>query len=371
MKVRKKYFLIGFAILILIGVNVAIGFIFGYEMALKPWQFISEQILGMQWLNTLLGSLIKQVSGTYQPDTWQSIIQNAVQFFIYDLIKITILLLVLIFLISYIQSYFPPERTREILGRYHGIKANIIGALLGTVTPFCSCSSIPIFIGFTRAGLPSGVTFSFLISSPLVDLASLLLLVSFFGYPIAIAYVVVGLILAVVGGTLIEKTGLGDYVANFVKEGTTNTSNVVKLNKRERLNYAKEQMLGTYKKVFPYILMGILLGAIIHNVIPATFIAKVLGNNSWYGVILATLIGTPMYADIFGTLPVAEALYLKGAGLGSILAFMMSVTALSLPSLIMLKKVVKPKLLLAFIIIVVVGIILIGYGFNLLEYFWL
>lgn len=365
---KKRIYIILAIILLIIIVNILVGIFLGWEIAKIPWQFISDQIFGMKWLNNFIGNAIKSIVGTYQEGTWQYILSNAIKFFVYDFIKITILLCVLIFGISYIQSYFPPERTKKILGKYKGIKANIIGALLGTVTPFCSCSSIPIFIGFTRAGLSSGVTFSFLISSPLVDLASLMLLVSFFGWPIAIMYVVVGLILAVIGGTIIEKTKIGENIEEFVKNGSSIDIDIVELSTRERLIYAKEQVLATYKKVFPYIIVGILIGALIHNVLPEAFIEALLGSNSWYSVLLATVLGAPMYADIFGTLPVAEALFSKGAGLGSILSFMMSVTALSLPSLVMLRRVVKPKLLIAFISIVLIGIIIIGYLFNIFGY---
>lgn len=365
---RKIIYIVGVIVLIIILANVLVGILAGWDVASVPWQFFSDQILGMKWLNSLIGKAIVAISGEHQEGTWQYLLANSLQFFVYDLLKISILLCVLIFSISYIQSYFPPERTKKILGKYKGIKANIIGALLGTVTPFCSCSSIPIFIGFTRAGLSSGVTFSFLISSPLVDLASLLLLVSFFGWPIAIAYVIVGLVLAVIGGTLIEKTGLGNHIEEFVKEGSNVDIESPELSQKERLIYARDQVITTYKKVFLYILIGILIGALIHNLLPTEFIQMALGNDSWYGVIVATILGAPMYADIFGTLPVAEALFTKGAGLGSILAFMMSVTALSVPSLIMLRRVVKPKLLGAFILIVIVGIMIIGYLFNMFGY---
>lgn len=359
-------------ILIMVLTYVLVGIFAGWDTAKLPWDFISDQILGMKWLNELIGKIIKGISGVYEESAWQFKVQNAIQFFIYVFIKIGILLCVLIFAISYIQSYFPPERTKKILGKYHGIGANIIGALLGTVTPFCSCSSIPIFIGFTRAGLSSGVTFSFLISSPLVDLGSLMLLVGFFGWPIAIAYVLVGLILAVVGGTIIEKTGLGKNVEAFVLSGASVAdAESYEMSQKERLKYAFEQMWDTYKKVFIYIVIGVGIGCIIHNVIPESWIEMVLGSDSWYSPLVATVLGTPIYADIFGTLPIAEALYGKGAGLGTILSFMMSVTALSLPSLIMLRKAVKPKLLGAFILIVVIGIILIGYLFNIFGYLFI
>lgn len=327
--------------------------------------FITDQLLGMKWLNDLVGKLIKSLFGNeFASGRWG----QSVQFFIYDFIKISILLCILIFIISFIQSYFPPERTKKILGKFKGVSANIIGALLGTVTPFCSCSSIPIFIGFTRAGLSPGVTFSFLISSPLVDLGALILLASILGFPIAITYVLVGLVLAVVGGTIIEKTKVGYLVEDFVLEGPDIQVDDIILTKKERLIYAKEQMFQTYKNVFWYIIIGIGIGSLIHNWIPQAWIEKVLGMNNPFSVLIATIVGTPMYADIFGTIPVAEALFAKGVGVGTILAFMMSVTALSVPSLIMLKKAVKPKLLLSFIIIVMAGIIIIGYVFNALHF---
>jgi len=353
----------------LVALNLTLGFTIGWDKTKIPWDFLSDQVLGMKWLNSLLGLLITTIGGSFPTDSWQYRIESSVQFFVYDFIKIGILLCVLIFFVSYVQSFFPPERTKKILGKFHGIGANILGALLGTVTPFCSCSSIPIFIGFTRAGLSSGVTFSFLISSPLVDLGSLMLLVGFFGWPIAIAYVAVGLLIAVIGGTIIEKTHLGDAVKDFVKAGPSAIDiDAPTLRQKDRLIYARDQMWGTYKKVFWYIVIGVALGAVIHNVIPAEWVENVLGGNTWYGVLVATFVGVPMYADIFGTLPVAEALYGKGAGLGTILAFMMSVTALSLPSLIMLSKAVKGKLLAVFIGVVVFGIIAIGYLFNAFGY---
>ena len=296
---------------------------------------------------------------------------GSVQFFFYDVIKITILLCTLIFLISYIQSYFPPERSKKILGRFHGIFANCIAALLGTVTPFCSCSSIPLFIGFTSAGLPVGVTFSFLISSPMVDLGSLVLLMSIFGVKVAVTYVIFGLIVAVIGGTLIEKLRMERYVEDFIRNASTVSIDSPEITQRDRLVYAKDQVVSTFKKVFPYILVGVGIGAVIHNWIPESVVETVLGGNNPFGVILATLIGVPMYADIFGTIPIAEALLYKGAQLGTVLAFMMAVTTLSLPSLIMLRKAVKPKLLAFFIGICTIGIILAGYAFNLLQAFLL
>ena len=327
------------------------------------WLFFQNQILGMKWLNEVITLLLTSVGIDINSNIGASI-----QFFIYDVIKITVLLCVLIFIISYIQSYFPPERSKKILGRFHGIKANIISALLGTVTPFCSCSSIPLFIGFTSARLPLGVTFSFLISSPMVDLGSLVLLMSIFGIKIAVAYVIVGLIIAVIGGTIIEKMHMEKYIEEFIMKSSSVDISSPDLSKKERLQYAKEQVIETFKKVFPYILIGVGIGAIIHNWIPEIWIERVLGGNNPFGVILATIVGIPMYADIFGAIPVAEALLTKGALLGTVLSFMMAVTTLSLPSLIMLKKAVKPKLLILFITICTLGIIIVGYLFNIFSF---
>ena len=327
-------------------------------------KFITDQILGMKWLNTLIGNLL----GTLGLDA-TSRIGGSIQFFLYDVIKITVLLCVLIYLISYIQSYFPPERSKKIMGRFHGIWANCIAALLGTVTPFCSCSSIPLFIGFTSAGLPLGVTFSFLISSPMVDLGSLVLLMSIFGAKVAILYVVLGLVIAVAGGTLIEKLHMENQVEEFIRRASAVDIASPTLTQKERLVYAKEQVEETFKKVFPYILIGVGIGAVIHNWIPESWVVAVLGSHNPFGVILATIIGIPMYADIFGTIPIAEALLGKGAQLGTVLAFMMGVTTLSLPSMVMLRKAVKPKLLGVFIAVCAAGIIVVGYLFNLFQGF--
>lgn len=322
------------------------------------WEFFQNQILGMKWLNVLIGDGLVALGLDMK-----SRMGGSIQFFLYDTIKILVLLSVLIFVISYIQSFFPPERTKKILGRFHGIQANVLSALLGTLTPFCSCSSIPLFIGFSNAGLPVGVTFSFLISSPLVDLGALILLMSVFGAKIALTYVIVGLILAVIGGTIIDKLGMEDQVVRF-GSGNAAAIDAPELSRGDRIRYATEQVQATVKKVFPYILAGVAIGALIHNWIPEEMIQKILGTDNPFSVILATLIGIPMYADIFGTIPIAEALLSKGVGIGTILSFMMGVTALSLPSMIMLKKVVKSKLLFTFIGIVTVGIIIIGYTLN-------
>ena len=333
------------------------------EVLRSLWFFIQDQVLGMKWLNVVIGNSLS-AAGLDTSTRWG----GSIRFFLYDIIKITVLLCFLIFMISYIQSYFPPERSKKILGRFHGIRANVIAALLGTVTPFCSCSSIPLFIGFTSAGLPLGVTFSFLISSPMVDLGSLVLLMSIFGAKIAVAYVVIGLVIAVAGGTIIEKMHMENHVEEFIRNAGSVDIESEKLTVKNRLVFARGQVIETFKKVFPYILIGVGIGAVIHNWIPESWIQTVLGSDNPFGVILAVLAGVPMYADIFGTIPVAEALLAKGAQLGTILSFMMAVTTLSLPSIIMLRKAVKPKLLCLFTGICSLGIIVVGYLFNVFQY---
>lgn len=334
------------------------------EILRNVWDFFQNEILGMSWFNRLI-EVILNICGL---DT-TSRIGGSIQFFIYDTIKIMVLLGVLILIISYIQSYFPPERTKKILSKFHGVGANIVAALLGTVTPFCSCSSIPLFIGFTSAGLPLGVTFSFLISSPMVDLGSLVLLMSIFGWKVAIVYVILGLVIAVIGGTMIEKLHLENQVEEYIRKGKSLDVPQEDLHFKDRMKYAVEQVLSTAKKVFPYVLIGVGIGAIIHNWIPEDFIVKVLGDDNPLGVVFATIASVPMYADIFGTIPIAEALLAKGALLGVVLSFMMGVTTLSLPSIIMLRKAVKPKLLAIFVTICTLGIIIVGYVFNLIQSF--
>ena len=330
------------------------------------WDFIQNQILGMKWLNGLVQNLL-----TLLGIDVTSRLGGSISFLIYDVIKISILLFVLVFIISYVQSYFPPEKSKKIMGRFKGLGARIIGALLGTVTPFCSCSSIPLFMGFTTAGLPLGVTFSFLISSPMVDLGSLVLLTSIFGWKIAVSYVIVGLVIAVLGGTIIEKLHLENQVADFIRNAK-NINTVLpsdELSQKERFKSALDSVLQTLKKVFPYILIGVAIGAIIHNWIPHKWIENLLGSKNPFGVILAAVCGIPMYADIFGCIPIAESLLAKGALLGVVLSFMMAVTTLSLPSMIMLSKAIKPKLLGVFVSICTLGIIIVGYVFNLVQGF--
>lgn len=332
------------------------------EIVKNIWLFFQNEVLGMQWLNRLI-SLGLEKAGLDSTNPFK----GALQFFLYDTVKILVLLTVLIFIISYIQSYFPPERAKRILGGFKGLGANCIAALLGTVTPFCSCSSIPLFMGFTGAGLPLGVTFSFLISSPMVDLGSLVLLMSIFGWKVAITYVILGLVIAVAGGSLIEKLRLEDQIEDFIRKGTSVSLEEEKLSVKERIKFAGEKVLETLKKVILYILIGVGIGAFIHNWIPEDFIVSVLGSGNPLGVVLATLCGVPMYADIFGTIPIAEALLAKGALLGVVLSFMMAVTTLSLPSIIMLRKAVKPKLLGIFVGICTLGIIIVGYFFNAVQ----
>ena len=328
------------------------------------WDFIQNQILGMGWLHDLVGAVLSGLSLDIH-----SRIGGSIHFFIYDIIKIMVLLGTLIFIISYIQSYFPPERTKKILGRFHGLSANILAALLGTVTPFCSCSSIPLFIGFTTAGLPLGVTFSFLISSPMVDLGSLVLLMSVFGLKTAVVYVVSGLVIAVAGGTMIEAMHLEDQVEEFIRKGRRIDMEIETMHPKERMEYAWDQVISTAKKIFPYVIVGVAIGAMIHNWIPEEMVIAALGTGNPFGVLIATVCGIPMYADIFGCIPIAEALLAKGARLGVVLSFMMAVTTLSLPSMVMLRKAVKPKLLCIFVLICTLGIILTGYMFNVLQYY--
>lgn len=330
------------------------------------FEFIQNNIFKMNWLYNLTGKVLKLI-----PFDLNMRLSEAIHFFIYDVLKIFILLSVLIFIVSYIQSYFPPERSKKIMGKFKGISANIVAALLGTVTPFCSCSSIPLFIGFTSAGLPIGVTFSFLISSPMVDIGSLILLMSIFGAKIAVIYVLLGLVIAVVGGKIIESAKMEREIEEFILNANVGEVSQSELTISDRINFSKDQVVSTFKKVYPYVLVGVGIGAIIHNWIPNDFIEKILGENNIFGVVIATLVGAPMYADIFGTIPVAEALFEKGALLGTVLSFMMAVTTLSLPSLIMLRRAIKPRLLRLFIIICVSGIIIVGYIFNIFSYLFI
>ena len=330
------------------------------------FNFVQNNILRMVWLNDLVGSFLK----FFRIDL-NTKIGEAIQFFIYDVLKIFILLCALIFIVSYIQSFFPPERSKKIMGRFKGISANIVAALLGTVTPFCSCSSIPLFIGFTSAGLPLGVTFSFLISSPMVDIGSLILLMSIFGAKIAVVYVLLGLVIAVIGGKIIESAKMENEIEEFILNANVGEVSQSEMTRGDRINFSKDQVVSTFKKVYPYVLVGVGIGAIIHNWIPQDFIEKILGQNNIFGVVIATLVGAPMYADIFGTIPVAEALFAKGALLGTVLSFMMAVTTLSLPSMIMLRRAIKPRLLRLFIIICVIGIIIVGYIFNIFSYLFI
>lgn len=337
------------------------------ETFIKGFNYIADIFFKMTWLNNLSGLIVQKLLKL----DLNSRMGGSIQFFIFDTIKIFILLAMFIYGISYIQSYFPPERTKKLLGNMKGIKGRTAGALLGTITPFCSCSSIPIFIGFTTSGLPLGTTFSFLISSPLVDLGSFLLLMSFFGFKIAFIYVLVGLILAVAGGSVIDRLNLETQVEDYVREMPNVDGELEIMTKSKRHEFAKEQVKDIFKKVWPYVITGVGIGALIHNWIPQELIENLIGNNNKFAVLISTILGMPMYADIFGTIPIAEALFSKGVGTGTILSFMMSVTALSLPSVVMLSKVVKPKLLAIFVLIVGIGIIMIGYFFNFFGYMFI
>lgn len=338
------------------------------DSIIAVFAWLNDVLLKMTWLSEGVAWLVENIFGLAVATR----VGGSIHFFIYDVLKIFILLTVLIYSLSYIQSYFPPERTRQILGRMQGVKANIVGALLGTLTPFCSCSSIPLFIGFTRAGLPVGVTFSFLISSPLVDLASIILLASIFNWKIAMVYVVLGLILAVLGGSLISFLKMEKYIAEFVTQNNALQENEdFKMSVQERREFAWEQVVDIFTKVWIYVLIGVGIGAAIHNWIPEQWITALLGKDNWYSVFVAAIAGIPMYADIFGTLPIAEALVAKGVGLGTVLAFMMAVTALSLPSLVLLKQVVKTQLLSLFVAIIFVGILIIGYSLNLFGHLFM
>ena len=331
-------------------------------MGIFTW--LNSQLLKMKWLWDLVELLVEKVFGL----SIETRVGGSVHFFIYDTIKIFILLSVMIFIISYIQSHFPPERTKKIMGGIKGIKGNVLGALLGILTPFCSCSSIPIFVGFLSAGLPLGATFSFLISSPMIDLASLMLLMSFFGMEIAIVYVIVGMIVAIIGGILINNLNMENYVEDFVWSVEGADMEIEELTYKDRIKFSKNQVKDIVGRVWPYILIGVGIGAVIHNWIPGSIIEKILGESNPFSVLIATFIGIPIYADIFGTIPIAEALIAKGVGIGTVISFMMGVTTLSIPSLIMLSKVVKSKLLATFVIIVTIGIIIVGYGLNFISY---
>lgn len=328
------------------------------------FSWLNDQLLKMKWLWNLVELLVKKVFKL----SMETRVGGSIHFFIYDTIKIFILLSVMIFIISFIQSYFPPERTKKIIGRFKGLKGNIFGALLGTVTPFCSCSSIPIFIGFVSAGLPLGATFSFLISSPMIDLASLMLLMSFFGTKVGTVYVAVGLVVAVIGGVLINRLRMEKYVESYVWGVENVDIEIEELTRKDRIEFAKSQVKEIVGRVWPYILIGVGIGAGIHNWVPQSIIEKVLGEGNPFSVLIATFIGIPIYADIFGTIPIAEALIAKGVGIGTVISFMMGVTTLSIPSLVMLSKVVKPKLLATFVAIVTLGIIIVGYGLNGLSF---
>lgn len=312
-------------------------------------------LLKMQGLSEAVAQFLLSV-GLSSSNAWFAV----VHFFLYDTIKISLLLYFFVFLVSWLQSYFPPERTRSILLRHRGWRANTLAALLGTITPFCSCSSIPLFMGFTRAGLPRGVTFSFLISSPMVDLGALLILISVFNLKIAMAYVVMGLISAVVGGQLIEKFNPQTSAA----PSTSLSSTVLEQSISARARFAFTMAGQVFRNVFLFVVIGVGLGAFIHNVVPTDWVLHWLGADNAYSVLTATLIGVPMYADIFGVIPVAQALLAKGAPVGTVVAFMMAVTTLSAPSLILLHRVISQRVLWTFVGVCTLTIVFNGFILN-------
>jgi uncharacterized membrane protein YraQ (UPF0718 family) len=295
----------------------------------------------------------------------KTLLAEAINFFIYDTIKIFILLLTIIFIVSIIRSFLPPEKIRNILSRKNKYLGNFLAANLGIITPFCSCSAIPLFLGFVEAGVPLGVTFSFLVASPMINEVALVLLLGMFSLKIALIYIISGLIIAILSGIVIEKLNIKNLIESFVfNNKVINSENDFKIEWKDRIDYAKNYTIDIIKKVWIYILIGIGLGAWIHGYIPADFLAKYAGANKWYAVPLAVLIGIPLYSNAAGVIPLVSALTEKGVAIGTTLAFMMAVTALSLPEFMILKKVMKTKLILIFASIVGIGIIFTGYLFN-------
>jgi hypothetical protein len=299
--------------------------------------------------------------------TPKTVLGDAVNFFIFDTIKIFILLAVIIFIVSIIRSYLPPEKIRVILSHKNKYVGNILASLLGIITPFCSCSAIPLFLGFVQAGVPLGTTFSFLIASPMINEVALVLLLGLFGWKIALIYIVSGLIIAILSGVVIGHLKVENLVEPFVYQNSINGKiDLPSLSKKERISYAMDYTLDILKRVWPYILIGISLGAFIHGYLPSDFLAQYAGKDKWYAVPLAVLVGIPLYSNAAGVIPLVSALTEKGVSMGTTLAFMMSVTALSLPEFMILKKVMKIKLIVIFAGIVAVGIILTGSLFNLI-----
>ena len=316
------------------------------------------------WLDKLVTMLVENVFSL----SVETGIGSSVHFFIYDTIKIIILLGVMIFAISYIRSYFPPEKTKKVLSKFSGLGGNFMASLLGIVTPFCSCSSVPLFIGFVEAGVPLGLTFSFLITSPIVNEAAFAILLGTFGWKIALLYVVTGVIIGTFGGAIIGKLKMEKHVESYVYEMQTADIDIKKMSQKDRVTFALNNMKDIIKRIWLFLIIGIALGAAIHGWAPAEFLSKYAGPENPFAVLVGVVAGIPLYSNALGTIPIAEALIGKGVGIGTALSFMMAVTALSLPEMILLRKVIKPKLIAAFVIIAGIGIVLTGYLFNLIGH---
>ena len=297
-----------------------------------------------------------------------TLLAETISYFIFDTIKILILLLVIIFIVSFIRTYLPPEKVRLFLAKKNKLTGHILASLIGIVTPFCSCSAIPLFLGFVEAGVPLGVTFSFLISSPMINEIALVLLFGLFGWKIALLYIISGLIISILSGLIIGRMKVEHLVAEFVWKNKVQESSVLKSKKNlsERTAYALNYALDIIKKVWPYILVGVGLGAWIHGYVPADFLAQYAGADKWYAVPLAVAVGIPLYSNTAGIVPLISALTEKGVAMGTTLAFMMAVTALSLPEFMILKRIMKTKLIIIFASVVGLGIIFTGYLFNMI-----
>lgn len=317
-------------------------------------------IFNFGWLYDLIKILVEDVFGLQMG----TMLGESVHFFFYDVIKIIILLSLMIFLVTYIRSYFPLEKTKGIIEKHGGVSAHIMASLLGIVTPFCSCSSIPLFIGFVEAGIPIGVTFSFLITSPIVNEAAFAVLLGSFGWKIAAIYVVTGVVVGVVGGLIIRMLKMEKEVEGYVYEIKTGKAVVENLSQKERVDFAFSHVLEIVKKIWIFLLIGIGIGALIHGWAPAEILSKYAGRDNPIAVVVAVVFGIPLYSNALGTIPIAEALINKGVGIGTALSFMMAVTALSLPEMVLLRKVIKPKLIAAFVVITGIAIIIVGYLFN-------
>ncbi|MBM7853917.1 uncharacterized membrane protein YraQ (UPF0718 family) [Desulfohalotomaculum tongense] len=314
------------------------------------------------WLDYLMRLLVTEVFGL----SMDSRLGSSVHFFFYDTVKIIILLGIMIFAISYIRSYFPPERTKKILTRFGGVKGNIMASLLGIVTPFCSCSSVPLFIGFVEAGIPLGVTFSFLITSPIVNEAAFAILLGTFGVKIAAVYVAAGVLLGVLGGIVIGRMKMEKEVEDYVYKLKVGEAEIQEMTVQERIDFALNNVKDILRRIWLFLFIGIGLGAAIHGYAPEAILARYAGPDNPLAVFVATILAIPLYSNALGTIPIAEALINKGVGIGTALAFMMATTALSAPEMILLRKVIKPRLIANFVLITGIGIVIVGYLFNFL-----